>query len=205
MLRQHLNFRQISHRFTLSFANLSFQDLNSSHIMYWNMTILNTSRFKVEPHSKYWYFCIERCNLLLLRFSENAVLFHIEWLCRKTVWNVNWSPYDRYTAATHWACPASSGCFQTSLLLDALMIIGPFCAAQAPHCSLTLAWDKQVASSIFQISQSPYHCFAQATAAVHKHLNLINSICSDTAMTTQGCNHDTARLQCSLYRVEQKF
>ena len=42
------------------------------------MIILNPSRFKVEPHSKYWYFCIELWDLLLLRFSENAVLFHIE-------------------------------------------------------------------------------------------------------------------------------
>ena len=60
MLRRHLNFRQISHRFTLSFVNPSFQYLNGSHIMYWNMIILNPSRFKVEPHSKYWYFFIER-------------------------------------------------------------------------------------------------------------------------------------------------
>ena len=77
MLRQHLNFRQISHRFTSSFTNPSFQDLNGSHIMHWNMIILNLLRFKVEPHSKYWYFCIERVDLLSLRFSENAVLFHI--------------------------------------------------------------------------------------------------------------------------------
>ena len=34
VLRRHLNFRQISHRFTLSFTNTSFQDLNGSHIMY---------------------------------------------------------------------------------------------------------------------------------------------------------------------------
>ena len=72
-----INFRQISHRFTSSFTNPSFQDLNGSHIMYRNMMILNPSRFKVEPHSKYWYFCIERVDLLSLRFSENAVLFHI--------------------------------------------------------------------------------------------------------------------------------
>ena len=77
MLCRHLNFHQISHRFTLSFTNPSFQDLSGSHIMYWNMIILNPSRFKVEPHSKYWYFCIECVDLLSLRFSENAVLFHI--------------------------------------------------------------------------------------------------------------------------------
>ena len=34
MLRRHLNFHQISHRFTLNFTNPSFQDLNGSHIMY---------------------------------------------------------------------------------------------------------------------------------------------------------------------------
>ena len=34
MLRQHLHLRQISHRFTSSFTNPSFQDLNGSHIMY---------------------------------------------------------------------------------------------------------------------------------------------------------------------------
>ena len=71
-LRRHLNFRQISHRFTSSFTNPSFQDLNGSHFIYWNMMILNRSRFKVEPHSKFWYFCIERVDLLSLRFSENT-------------------------------------------------------------------------------------------------------------------------------------
>ena len=40
--------------------------------MYWNMIILNPSRFKVEPHSKYWYFCIELVDLLSLPFSESA-------------------------------------------------------------------------------------------------------------------------------------
>ena len=52
-------------------------------------------------------FCIKRWDLLSLRFSENAVLFHIEWLCRKTTGNVNRPPY-RYTRVTHWACPLSS-------------------------------------------------------------------------------------------------
>ena len=33
MLRRHLNFRQISHRFAWSFANPSFQDLNGSHVL----------------------------------------------------------------------------------------------------------------------------------------------------------------------------
>ena len=33
-LRRHLNFHQISLRFTSSFTNPSFQDLNGSHIMY---------------------------------------------------------------------------------------------------------------------------------------------------------------------------
>ena len=110
MLWRHLNFHQISHRFISSFVNPSFQYLNGSHIMYWNMIILNLSRFKVEPHSKYWYFCIERWtwDLLLLRFLENDVLFHIEWVCRKNAGNVNWPPY-RYTAVTLWACPPSSG------------------------------------------------------------------------------------------------
>ena len=49
MLRRNLNFRLISQRCTSSFANPSFQDLNGSHIMYWNMMILNPSRFEVEP------------------------------------------------------------------------------------------------------------------------------------------------------------
>ena len=71
------------------------------------LQFLNPTRFKVEPHSKYWYFCFERRDLLSLRFSENAVLFHTEWLCRKPAGNVNRPPY-RYTAVTHWACPASS-------------------------------------------------------------------------------------------------
>ena len=107
-VRRHLNFCQISHRFTSSFANPPFQDLNGSYIMYWNMIISNPSWFEVEPHSKYWYFCIERWDLLSLRFLEKAVLFYIEWLCRKTAGNVNRPPY-RYTAVTHWACPPSSG------------------------------------------------------------------------------------------------
>ena len=87
--------------------SIPLQYLNDSHIMYWNMIILNPSRFKVEPHSKYWYFCIDCWDLLLLRFSENAVLFHIEWVCRKTAGNVNRPPYC-YTAVTHWACPPLS-------------------------------------------------------------------------------------------------
>ena len=81
MLRGYLNFRYISHKFTSSFANPSFQDLNGSHIMYWNMIILNPSRFKVEPTQN--TFCIERWDLLSLRFSGNAVLCHIEWPCPK--------------------------------------------------------------------------------------------------------------------------
>ena len=58
MLRWHSNFCKIFHRFSSSFANPSFQDPNGSHIMYWNMMILNPSRFKVEPYSKYWYFAL---------------------------------------------------------------------------------------------------------------------------------------------------
>ena len=88
-LRRHLNFRQISHRFTSSFTNPSFQDQNGSHIMYWNMMILNPSRFKVEPHSKYWYFCIERVDLLSLRFSgKRLAISHLmailknRWKCK---------------------------------------------------------------------------------------------------------------------------
>ena len=77
------NFSQVY----IKFANPSFQDLNGSHIMFWNMIILNLSRIKVEPHSKYWNFCIKCRDLLSLRFSENAVLFHIERLCRKTAGN----------------------------------------------------------------------------------------------------------------------
>ena len=71
------------------------------------MIILNPTRFKVEPHSKYWYLCIERWDLLSLHFSENAVLFHIEWMCRKTAGNLNQPPY-RYIAVTRWAWPPSS-------------------------------------------------------------------------------------------------
>ena len=93
-------FRQVSHRFTSSFVNPSFQYLNGSHIMYWNMIILNPSRFKVEPHSKYWYFCIEHWDLLLLRFSDNTVLIHIEWVCLKNAGNVNLPPYHYTTWLT---------------------------------------------------------------------------------------------------------
>ena len=73
-----------------------------------NASSINPSKFKFKPHPNYWYFCIERWDLLLLRFSENAVLFHIECVCRKTAGKVNRPPY-RYTAATRWACPPSSG------------------------------------------------------------------------------------------------
>ena len=76
-------------------------------IMYWNMMILNPSRFKVEPHWKYWYFCIERVDLLLLRFSEDAVLFHIEWVCRKTAGNVNRSPYRFHIVTPRWLSMSS--------------------------------------------------------------------------------------------------
>ena len=98
MLRRHLNFRQISHRFTWSFADPSLQDLNSSQIMYWNMILLNPSRFTVEPNSKYWYFLHSNWDLLSLRFSKTTVLFHNGWLSRKTAGNVNRPPYP-YIAA----------------------------------------------------------------------------------------------------------
>ena len=76
-------------RFTWSFANPSFQDLMGSHIMYWD-------NFKsIEVHSwtplKILIFLHSSWDLSL-RFSENAVLFHIEWLCRKTAGNVNRPP-----------------------------------------------------------------------------------------------------------------
>ena len=47
-------------------------------------------------------------DLLSLRFSVNAVLFHFEWLCQKTAGNVNRPPYF-YITVIHWAWPASSG------------------------------------------------------------------------------------------------
>ncbi len=49
---RHLNFRQISRRFTRSFVNPACLDLNVSHIMYENMTNSNTLGFKIEPHLK---------------------------------------------------------------------------------------------------------------------------------------------------------
>ena len=48
--------------------------------------------------------------LSLLRFSENAMLFHIEWLCRKTMWNVNRPPYS--TSRRFWVWPASFANFE---------------------------------------------------------------------------------------------
>ena len=106
MLRRHLNFCQFFYRFTLNCVNPYFQYLSGSHIMYWNIIISNPSRFKVEPHSKYCFFWIERWDLLSLRFSENAVVFHIEWVCRKPAGN---RPTYRYTAVTYWAYPPSYG------------------------------------------------------------------------------------------------
>ena len=131
MLQWHLNVRQISHRFTSSFVNPSFQYLNDSHIVYWNMIILNLSRFKVEPHSKYWYICIERWDLLSLRFSENAVLFQIEWVCLKTAGNVNRPPY-RFTAVTHWACPPSPDFITPICSLCPHWPLLPMCGTAAP-------------------------------------------------------------------------
>ena len=144
--------------------------LRSEQLTYYVLITLNPSGFKVEPHSKYWYFyievyfhygasqktlcyftlngcaiwsfakfliglhgvfnpfriplfkiwtahilCIDNFKsiwvqgwtplkiliflhwslLSLRRFSENAMLFHIEWLCRKTMWNVIRPPYPR--------------------------------------------------------------------------------------------------------------
>ena len=136
MLWRHLNFRQISHRFTSSFVNPSFPYLNDTHIMYWNMIILNPSRFKVEPHSKYWYFCIERWDLLSLRFSENAVLFHIEWVCRKTAGNLNRPPY-RYIAVTHWAWLPSS--------VEMLLIPNALCwSSRMCNCACALPAEVQL-------------------------------------------------------------
>ena len=102
MLRRHMNFGEISHRFTWSFANPSFQDLNGSHIMYWK---LYPSGFTVDPTQNTDMFALS-CDLLSLRYSENSALFHIEWLCRKTVGNVNRPPY-RYITAIHCTWPAS--------------------------------------------------------------------------------------------------
>ena len=62
-LRRHLNFRKVSHRFTSSFTNPCFQDLNGSHIMYWTMMILNPSRFKVEPPLEILIFLHWTCRL----------------------------------------------------------------------------------------------------------------------------------------------
>ena len=62
---------------------------------------------RLNPTQNIDIFCIERWDLLLLRFSENAVVFHIEWVCRKTAGNVNRPPY-RYTAVTRWACRLGS-------------------------------------------------------------------------------------------------
>ena len=65
MLRRHLNFRQISHRFTSSFTNPSFQDLNGSHIMYWNM--INFKSVEVQG------------------WTPLEILIFLHWTCRPTV------------------------------------------------------------------------------------------------------------------------
>ena len=63
VLRRHLNFRQISHRFTLSFTNPSFQDLNGSHI------ILKYDDFKsVEVQG----------------WTPLEILIFLHWTCRPT-------------------------------------------------------------------------------------------------------------------------
>ena len=109
MLRWLLNFHKISHRFTSSFVNPSFQYLNGSHIrpMYWNMIILNPSRFKVEPPLKILIFLhwTLRPTFTTLLGRRRAIS---HWMgVPKNRGNVNRPPY-RYTAVTHWACPPSS-------------------------------------------------------------------------------------------------
>ena len=49
MILRHLNFRQISCRFTWYFANTPFHVLNVSYIVYKNMTIPNPSGCSRAP------------------------------------------------------------------------------------------------------------------------------------------------------------
>ena len=64
MLRWHLNFRQISHRFTLSFTNPSFQDLNGSHN---NVSIYDNFK-SVEVQG----------------WTPLEILIFLHWMCRPT-------------------------------------------------------------------------------------------------------------------------
>ena len=47
---RYLNFRQIFHRFTLSFTNTPFQVLKAWSIVYKNMKILNPSECNLALH-----------------------------------------------------------------------------------------------------------------------------------------------------------
>ena len=161
MLRRHLNFRQISRRFTSSFANPSFQDLNGSHVMFWNMIIFKFVEFQGWTHSKYWYFCIERWDLLSLRSSTNDVLFHIEWLCQKTAGNVHRPPY-RYTAVTHWACPASS---------EEMLLIG----------NATNGWTKSWLFCTRTTSEKSAKLFSKNSVMQYARETLRNPVCAPYA------------------------
>ena len=59
MLRRHLNFRQISHRFTWSFCKSHFSRFErlTYYVLKYDY-FFNLSRFKVEPHSKYGFFAL---------------------------------------------------------------------------------------------------------------------------------------------------
>ena len=62
-------------------------------------------RFKVEPHSKYWYFCIEMDTYFHYASRKTPCYFTLNGCAEK--------PREvyighHYIAAIHWACPASS-------------------------------------------------------------------------------------------------
>ena len=106
MLRRHLNFRQIFHRFTSSFANPSLQDLKGSYY------VLKHDNFKSVEVQGWTPLKILMFLPWTLRptfttlLGKRRAISH--WMAvPKTAGNVNRPPY-RYTVVTHWACPASS-------------------------------------------------------------------------------------------------
>ena len=76
-------FAKFPGRFKWNFVNPFLQDLNGLHIKYWNMIILNPSRFTVEPHSKYWYFCIQVENYFHYASRKTACYFTLDGCAEK--------------------------------------------------------------------------------------------------------------------------
>ena len=82
-------FRQIFRRFTLNFANTSFQVLKAWNIVYKDMKTPNLPRCYLTLHLKWQYFQIQIWGLFITMPYENGMLFALNHWAEKPQENVN--------------------------------------------------------------------------------------------------------------------